>query len=514
MADTFSLALTGLDATNPIPGIFAEARFAQGQTGGDLGPRRALILAPKTAAGAITVDTQIVQIQDEADAITQAGAGSPAHRMARAFFANNKNAEVWLLCPTAATGSAAVDKVTLTNTATANGVLSVWICGQQIDVAITTGDTATVIGDNLAQAINNQTHLPLTAGNSAGVVTLTGKIAGTDLNSVRFRAKITGTGIATTVTPTADTALGASGAGGAAVGAGTISYTSALATLLPRKFDVILAGSQEASPIDALMDQVTVQAEPSTGFRQKVYAGACLSPANAATLASGASLNRERIDLINAEECPVEHYVLCAIVAGRYLTHNAGDPSYNFDGYGTKSGQVLLGLDRPVNDSALPTTAELKSMLNQGVTPIAYTDGGAPYIVRAVTSRCKSGSNFDYRVRDAHIVTVTDRFTADLVAKVAAAPWTKVTRDPTGNRPEPGPEFCTPRRMKALIEQLVSDYASAGWIDPARLGDIIAGTVVGQDPLVPSRLNTSVPLYAAILLHQHALLVKESSAAT
>ena len=82
------------------------------------------------------------------------------------------------------------------------------------------------------------------------------------------------------------------------------------------------------------------------------------------------------------------------------------------------SGQLLAGLDRPINDSALPTTTELKSMLNQGVTPIAFTDGGAPYVVRAVTSQCKgSGSNFDYRVRDAHIVTVSYRFTNDLVAR-------------------------------------------------------------------------------------------------
>jgi hypothetical protein len=68
--------------------------------------------------------------------------------------------------------------------------------------------------------------------------------------------------------------------------------------------------------------------------------------------------------------------------------------------------------------------------------------------------------------------------------------------------------------MKALIEQLVSDYASAGWLDPAKVQATLDGIVVGQDPLVPSRLNTSIPLYSAILLHQHALLVKESSAAT
>lgn len=513
MADSFALSLTGFDATNPTPGTYAEVRFAQGETGGDLSTKRVLILAPKTSSGSITVDTTVKQIQDEADAITYAGVGSPAHRMARAFFAANKSTEVWLLCPTAATGSAAVDKIIVATTATANGVLEIVTCGETLNVAITTGDTATVIGAAIEAAINNKTHLPFTASNSSGTVTVTGKVDGVILNSVRIRCRIIGTGVGTTVNMTADTAFGASGESGAAIGVGVISMTSALATMLPRKFDVILCGEQSGAAIDAIMDQVMVQAEPSTGFRQKVYAGSALSPSSAATLASGTSLNRARVDLINAEECPVEHYVLCAIVAGRYLTHNASDPSYNFDGYGTRSGQSLPGLGRPFNDTALPTTAEIKSMLNQGVTPISYTDGGAPFVVRAVTSQCKSGSNFDYRVRDAHIVTVADRFTADLVARVNAAPWTKITRDPTGNRPEPGAEFCTPRRMKALVEQLLSDYASAGWIDPASLDKAIAGTVCGPDPLVPTRMNTSIPLYSAILLHQHALLVKESSAA-
>jgi phage tail sheath gpL-like len=514
MADSLALNLTGFDSSNPIPQIAAELRFAQGETAGDLGPKRVLILGPKTSSGSITADTQVVgPLSDEADFITYAGAGSPAHRMARGFLANNKSSEVWLLCPTAATGSAAVDKIVLATTAAANGVLSVWICGEQIDVPITTGDTATVIGANLAQAINNRTWLPLTGSNSSGTVTITGKIAGVILNSVRIRAKITGTGVATTVNFTADTAFGASGESGAAIGVGVIDLTAALATLLPRKFDTILCSEQSATAIDALLDQVYVQAEPSTGFRQKVYVGGALTPSAAATLASGTSMNRARADLINAEECPQEHYLLCAIVAGAYLKFNSSDPSYSFDGFGTKSGQNLVGLSRPYSDGALPTTTELKSMLNQGVTPLSYTDGGQPFIVRAVTTQCKSGSNFDYRVRDAHIVTVGDRFTADAVAKLAASPWTKITRDPVGSAKEPGPEFATPRRVKAMYEQLLSDYASNGWIDPAKLATAIEGTQVGQDPIVPSRMNSSIPLYSAILLHQHALLVKESSAA-
>jgi phage tail sheath gpL-like len=511
---TLSMALTGLDTSNPVPGIYAEVRFAQGQTAGDLGPKRVLILAPKTSAGSITVDTQIVgPLSDEADFITYAGPGSPAHRMARAFLASCKSAEVYLLCPTAATGSAAVDLITLTTTATANGVLTITFAGEDIDVPITTGDTPTVIGDAAVIAFNNRTWLPATAANSSGVVTFTGKIAGTDLNSIRFRAKITGTGVGTTVAPTADTAFGASAVGAAAIGVGTISYTSALATMLARNFDYILAGTQVAAPIDALLDQVSIQAEPSTGFRQKCIFGAALTPSAAVTLASGTSMNRPRARLVNAEECPVEHYVLCATVGASMIKEEIVDPSFNFDGYGSKPGQTLI-LSAPYNDSARPTMTEQKSMLNGGVTPIAYTDGGQPYVVRSVTTYCKNGSNFDYRVRDSHLVCIADKFTNDMVAKLAASPWTKVTSDPVAGAREPAPEFATPRRIKASVEQLVSDYVDAGWLDPAKRQATLDGIQVGQDPSLPSRLNTSVPLYSAVLLHQHALLVKESSAAT
>ena len=265
--------------------------------------------------------------------------------------------------------------------------------------------------------------------------------------------------------------LRASGESGANVGSGNIDLTAALATLLARRFDTILYSEQVATPIDALLDQVQSQAEPSTGFRQKVYLGAALTPGNAATLASGTSMNRAQADLINCEECPVEHYVLCAIVAGRYLVHNASDPSQlTPDGYGTRSGQLLAGLDRPINDSALPTTTELgKSMLNQGVTP-----SRSPMAAHPTSSVRSPASASPAATLTTGCATLTSSRSATASPTTswpsfAAAPWTKITRDPVGNRPEPGAEFATPRRVKALIEQLLSDYASNGWIDPASL---------------------------------------------
>lgn len=508
---SLALSLTGFDVSNPIPGIYAELRFAQGAQGGDIGPKKVLVLAPKTSAGTITVDTQIVgPINDEADAITWGGVGSIAHAVIARILAVNPNAQIYLGCPTAATGTAAVEIVTVVGTATSAGLAEIVIQGQTIQVGVASGDTPTVIATALKSALNNVTGLQFTAANVAGVITITARTAGEEYNSVRIRCRITATSC--TISPTADTAFGSSGVGAAAVGTGTISYTAILATILGTRFHYIVPCSQVAGPLAALMAQVNTQAEPTTGFRQKVVAGACLTPANAATLASGASLNVARARLVNEEEGPEPHYLIAAEAAGIFSKIEPSDPSHNFDGYGLHEGEVVR-LQRPYNTSAIPTTTELKLMLNNGVTPIGVSVNGQAFIVRSVTTYCLNGSNYDYRVRDSSVVTVGDAWTDDTVARIAATPWTHVTSDPVNVNDQPAKKFVTPKRMTQLVESSIRDYVAAGHFDPAKLDTMIAAIACGQDPVLPSRLNTVAPIYSATPLHQHALLVKESSPA-
>ena len=509
---SLSLALTGLDTSNPIPGIYAELRFAQGETGGDLGPKKMLVLAPKTSAGSMTADTQVVgPLSDEADVITYAGTGSIGHAMCARILKLNKSINLYLAAPTAATGSAAVEKITFVNAATGAGVHTVFVCGKKYQTAIVSGDAIATIATNVAATLNNDTSLPFTAGAALGVVTLTARVAGEEYNSIRIRCEIT-SGITTTTTLTADTAFGASGAGGAAIGVGTISYTTVLATILGTRFHYIVPAVQVAAPIDALLDQVSTQAEPSTGFRQKVVVGSCLTPSNATTLASGASMNRPRARLVNQEEGPEPHYMIAATAAAVFAKIEASDPSYNFDGYGLHANDNFP-LQRPYNDSAIPTTTEVKSMLNNGVTPIGVNVNGAAYIVRSVTTYCLNGASYDYRARDSSVVAVGDAFTDDTVAAIGAAPWTHITGDPANISQQPAAKFCTPKRMASLIEGKVYDYLAAGYLDPDKVTDMLESIQTGQDPTLPTRMNSVVPIYSAVLLHQHALLVKESSAA-
>lgn len=522
---TLNLALAGIDPTNPIPGVYSEVRYAQGESAGDLGPKKILIIAPKTAAGLLTPDTQVFgPISDENDFINQCGQGSPAHRMGKRFLSLCKSALLYVICPTAATGTASVDKVTVTFSSGSNpsaaGVAIVTIAGVDCPFAYTTSDTVSTIAAGLATAVNNKPDLPVTASAALGVVTITAKVTGEEMNTFRYRTTVTANTL-TILAPAADTFFGLSAQAGAAQGTGTISYTAALSTILPSKYSYLVAHYSCAwsggvpvpgtsVPIGALSTQITTQALPITGFKQKAIYGSAMSSSNATTLA--ATLNNPRCQQVNLNQCQEEHYMLAATMAATRVNNELANPVFNYDFYGVQAGQVFP-IKAPFNTSAWPATADYLLTLNNGVAQLGVNDAGQVYIVRSVTTRAKDGfGNYDYRARDTAVVTTGDKFTDDGSVKLAQGPWSLITDDPLdSNQKQPPLQFATPKRLKAYLETLVRLYVDNGWFDPSRLTTILSAMQVGIDPVVSSRMNISIPAYTAVALHQQALLIKESS---
>lgn len=500
-----SVNLTGLSSGMPIPGTYIEVQFAAGTAAGDLSAKKVLILASSLAAGTIVQDTEIygpISGVDEAE--LKGGSGSPLHRMARAFYAVNKTAQVYLCAPTRSAGTQATFAITIATNATGAGVARILFCEESVEYAFLSGDTPTIIAAGLVGVFNSRTWLPATAANAAGVVTLTAKVAGPEGNALLAVAAITA-GIATTVTNTTEAAFTG--------GATSASYTSALATLAAQDFDMIVPGTHAGAGADtalsALVTQVNAQALPVTGIRQKVLAGVALAPSTAVTLAQ--SINKPRLDIVNYRGASVEPWVVAAVAAAVQANTYLVDPSSNLDGYG-KGANDIFPLAKPRVVSNAFTTTEQTLMLNGGVTPIAVTATGTPYVVREVTAYSLNGATADYRVRDSHRVMVADWFADTLGARLATAPWKKICEDPP-NDVQPPAAFATPRRVKGLVEQLVSDAADLGYIDPAKKLQTMAELAVGIDPVVPTRMNIRCPVYSANLFHQSASLIAESSAA-
>lgn len=501
-----SVVLTGLSADDPVPGVYVETNFAQGQAAGAEGPRIALLLGNKTSAGSATVDTTIygpdtpVPCQTEADVIALFGAGSPLHRAFRRWTAINPVTPLYLMAVTASGGTAATLTITITNAATGNGNHRVMFDEEFVDTAITSGDSANSIATNIAAKINAKTHWPFTASPSTNTVVLTMKVAGPRGNFGRIQCQIT-SGIATTTSQTSDTAF--------ASGATADSNATALSNLLSKRFYYIVSEAEDATQFGALVTQVNSQAAPITGIRQRCFAGSVDTIANVTTLATGRNAARaEVVWLKNSIWTPFE---MAAHQAAIYaLFENSGrSPRTNFAFFGAdEQTSNYWKIPAPRDLTAWPTRPNFVSALNNGITPIGVDTRGKTYLVNRITTRSLNGSTADYRIRDAHKVTVCDFFADDLQAKtVKNFSGKKIANDPAPGAPFPGPTVVTPTVYRSAVFKLIDDYNDEDLLQDVAL--IKAATIVQRESAPTTRLGVRVPLRPIDNLLQVAIAVDQ-----
>ncbi|TYL87436.1 phage tail sheath C-terminal domain-containing protein [Bradyrhizobium cytisi] len=128
---------------------------------------RALLVGVATADAEAPMDIAR-PIGSQAQADLAFGQGSELARMFKAFFANNFANEVWGL-PLAepAAAAAATGTIGITDAPTAAGTIHLYISGEHIPINIATTDTTGDIAAAIADAINAQVDLPVTAAVSA-----------------------------------------------------------------------------------------------------------------------------------------------------------------------------------------------------------------------------------------------------------------------------------------------------------------------------------------------------------
>lgn len=230
------------------PLFYAEVDASHANTSGaDL---KALLIGSKLAAGAATSgQPQVSQGVD--DAKTQYGQGSILAGMMAAYRANDVFGEVWALpldddgAATAAAGS-----VAFTGPATAAGVLSLYIAGTLVSVAVTNAMTANALATAVAAAITAIPDLPVTAvvdGLSPSKVDVTAKNKGLTGNDIDLRINYRGSRSGE-VTPAGITVTIVAMAGGAT----NPTLTTALANLAELPFEFIACAYTDAASIAAM----------------------------------------------------------------------------------------------------------------------------------------------------------------------------------------------------------------------------------------------------------------------
>lgn len=503
-----SIVLTGLAANDPVPGAYLEINFAQGDAAGDSSPLEILLIGNKTS-GSGTVNTvvygpdTVVPLQTEADAISLFGPGSELHRMFRRVTkVNGGDTTVRAVIVTESAGAKAAATCVIATAATGNGNVRVYVGDEFVDTAVVSGDAVDTIGANIATNINAMTHWPVTASydGPSDTLTITAKQNGPRGNWIRVQMLIT-SGIGTTLgSLTTDSFLSG--------GATADSNATALTTILPQKYYYIVSAAEDATQLGALVTQVNLQAAPTTGIRQRVFAGSVDTLANATTIATGR--NAARADIIWHEKSPYTPAELAAHVAGMVAKFEVKpNPRTNWCNFGQDAAtQAYWFIPASRLASAWPTRTSIKSALNNGLSPVATLPNGTTYLVNLITTRSLNGSTNDYRIRSHHKVTICDFFGDDLLAKtVLQFSGKRIANDPPQGARPPGPLVVTPTIFRMAINRLIDDYDNNDLLQDVPL--IKAGLVVQRESSPATRMSARIPLRPIDNAEQFALALDQ-----
>lgn len=305
-----------------------------------------------------------------------------------------------------------------------------------------------------------------------------------------------------------------SGAGIAQLGGGTTadSNTLALSTIDSTRFRYIILCDSDSTNVGRAASQVNIQAQPLTGIRQQLFYGSVDTLANAIT--SATALNSPTAECQWGYATDVTPLEIAAHNAAIYsLWENSGNRPVgrlNYSLYPVNATDApLWTLSGTRNGPAYgPTTNQITSALNNGLSPIALRQDGSAYLVKRCTTRSLNGSTPDYRIRDAHKVSIMWSFADDAQAITQENYGGKDLLDDPKQGGPPLPNTATsPRLWKGTLDQLVEEYGTDGLLQNA--DDTTAAAIVQREANPRTRMSAQYDLQTADIADQFATVLNQ-----
>jgi phage tail sheath gpL-like len=287
--------------------------------------------------------------------------------------------------------------LTVAGSIAGSGVITAYVCEEVITVAYTSSSTATTIGDDLEASINGRTHLPLTASNSGGTVTLTSKVAGTSQNGIyRIRAFYSTAGGATLTASAATLGTGVEG-----TTTENANLTALLATLDGSRFYYMGFTNIATADFTTIRGHVATKNEPLQGMRGVAIVGAVGTISATQTLAIAE--NSEFVQVVWQKNSNHDPAQLVGNMMGVRQKREQVRPQFNFDGY---SGSDWF-IQPAYSDADWPTPTDADDAVTDGVTPIG-SNKSRSNIIMSVNTRSKNsaGTIDDFRAAETHRLSV------------------------------------------------------------------------------------------------------------
>jgi len=472
-----------------IPGAYIEVDGSM--AGLNSGGTPNLLLVGQKLPTGTAVAGEITFISHLEDAIAKAGAGSMLAQMAARFYAINPLLNLYML-PFAESVSGAKAQATLTVTSapTEAGVLSLYIGGNLISVAVTSADTTATVAAAIKAAIdaveaNNANTLSCVASVAGNVVTLTSKGAGSYGNGidVRFNAG------RTDKTP-AGLIVSNSGFAG-----GTMTPAAITDANIAAIFDADASGFLD-SPAKymalGLNDDVTVQAfhvESQRRYAPPIQSGfrafTALNADYATTFSYGAAKNCEHICCVALNNAQTSAWEAAAIIA------TAAAPALYDNPVKSLEGINLLGLKLGNYFSF----SQMNALLYKGISIVQRARDGSVSIKRLISLyQYRPDNSADDAYLDINTTEVLERIRYEQrMAAIQRFAGTVAAKSNQNYRP--GLNITTVAEIRGFLLSMYRDtlQAELGWVQEYEYYK--QHLVVEQDPRNPSRFNyTDTPV--------------------
>ncbi len=221
---------TDISSAYMLPGVYVQLNLAGSGAALNNVQKRAAIFGYKLASGTKPSNTPVLVVgQQQAD--QYAGRGSDCARNHAAFLSQigGGQCDIYLFpLDEPVAGAQSTYALTIIGTATQQDSITFRICGYLGSVAISSGDTPTIIAAALSAAINAILDIPCTASPSAGVVTITYRHKGIVGEDLPILANVLGSS-GVSISPGTLTLAGTGvGAGSITLSCGATTYSAAI----------------------------------------------------------------------------------------------------------------------------------------------------------------------------------------------------------------------------------------------------------------------------------------------
>jgi phage tail sheath gpL-like len=456
-----------------VPFVAAEFDNSRAEQGAPVLTYRGLLIGQKSTGAAAANSLQKVTSADQV--ATLCGRGSMLHRQAKAWFAANKETELYIgVLADNGAGTAAAGTITVTGPATAEGTIALYLGGDLVQVAVASGDTANTIAAAINAAINAAADLPVTSSVSTNVVTVTFRHKGTVGNDFDIRVNYQdGEALPTGVSLALVQLTG---------GATNPVLTSLIAAMGDIWFHIIAHPYTDATSLTALETELADRDGPTRMISGQAFTAKSDTVSNMGTLGNGR--NSRFNSIVGANASPTPAYEVGANVAAVAAKYGAADPARPFQTL------PLVWVKAPA-ESARYTLEERNLLLYDGISTLSVGAGGVVQIDRLITTYKTNGAG----AADTSYLDVTTGLTLMYARYSFRTRWAqrypRHKLAPDGTRVGPGQAVLTPKIAKAECVLWFRDLEEKGLFtngDQFKRDLVVA--INGSDP---NRLDILLP---------------------